>query len=159
MLAADQDNARDRRGLRNVRQRDDRPDRCTAQALNHLHINCQRGLVHAGDHQRGVQEAKQHGTNRREAAGHQVTYREGNAVANHAAKRTDKRMGEEDGQNKGADRHYHQIEVIRYDAFQARFNKAQRQTGQQGWDHLRLIAHFRDGEQTEVPHLRYLLTK
>ncbi|MNZ72432.1 hypothetical protein D3C78_908110 [compost metagenome] len=53
----------------------------------------------AGYHQRGIQEAKQRRTNRRKAAGHQVTHREGHAVANHAAKRTDKRVGEEYRQN------------------------------------------------------------
>lgn len=90
VLTADDDDAGYRRGLRNVRQGDDRPDRRTAEALDHLHINRQRGLVHAGDHQRSVEEAKQRGTDWREAAGHQVTDREGHAVANHAAKRTDK---------------------------------------------------------------------
>ena len=115
--------------------------------------------MYTGDHQRGVQEAKQRGANRCEAAGHQVAHREGHAVADHAAKRTDKRMCQEDGQNQRADRNDHQIKIIRYDALQACLNKAQHQPRQQGRDNLRLIAHFGDGEQTEVPHFRHLLTK
>ena len=38
-------------------------------------------------------------------------------------------------------------------------NEAQRQTCQQRRNDLRLIAHFSDGKQTKVPHLRHLLTK
>ena len=159
MLAADDNDAGHRGRLGNVRQGDNRPDRRAAEALDHLHINRQRGLVHAGDHQRGVQEAKQRGANRGEAAGHQVTHREGHAVANHAAKRTDKGMRQEDRQNQRAHRHHHQIKVIRHDAFQSGFNKAQRQARQQGRNDLRLIAHFGDAKQAEVPHLWHLLTK
>ncbi len=124
-----------------------------------MHIDRQRGLVHAGDHQRSVEEAKQRGTDWREAAGHQVTDREGHAVANHAAKRTDKGVRQEHRQDQRADRDHHQIQVIRHDALQARLNKAQRQTRQQCRDYLRLIAHFGDGKQAEVPHLWRLLTK
>ena len=85
--------------------------------------------MHAGDHQRGVQEAKQRGTDWREAAGHQVTYRKGNAIANHATKRTNQRMGEEHREDQRTDGHHHQIEVIWHDAFKASFNNAQRQPG------------------------------
>ncbi len=159
MLTADQNNARYGRCLSDVRQRDNRPDRRAAKALDHLHINRQRGLVYAGDHQRGVQEAEQRGTNRREAAGHQVTDGKGHTVADHAAKRTDKGVRQEHRQDQRADRHHHQIEVIWHDAFQARLNKAQRQPRQQCRDNLRLIAHFGDGEQAKVPHFRHLLTK
>ncbi|MNL46543.1 hypothetical protein D3C87_1692660 [compost metagenome] len=115
--------------------------------------------MHAGNHQRRIEEAKQRGANRSEAAGHQVTDREGHAVANHAAKRADKGVGEEHSQNQRTDRNHHQIEVIRHNAFQARLNKAQRQTGQQGGDNLRLITHFSDSKQAEVPHFRHLLPK
>ena len=159
MLAADDNDAGHRGRLSNVRQGDNRPDRRAAEALDHLHINRQRGLVHAGDHQRGVQEAEQCGANRCEAAGHQVTDREGHAVANHAAKRTDKGMRQEDRQNQRAHRHHHQIKVIRHDALQSGFDKAQRQARQQGRNDLRLVAHFGDGKQAEVPHLWRLLTK
>ncbi|MMZ68868.1 hypothetical protein D1872_316140 [compost metagenome] len=55
--------------------------------------------MHAGNDQRRIQEAKQRRTNWRKAAGHQVTHREGHAVTNHAAKRTDKGVGEEYRQN------------------------------------------------------------
>jgi hypothetical protein len=48
---------------------DQRPDRRTAHALNHLHIDGERGLMDPGNHQRRVQEAEQRGANRREAAG------------------------------------------------------------------------------------------
>ena len=159
MLTADDDNAGYSGGLRNVRQGDNRPDRRAAEALDHLHIDRQRGLVHAGDHQRSVQEAEQCGANRCEAAGHQVTDREGHAVANHAAKRTDKGMRQEHRQDQRADRDHHQIEIVRHDALQTRLNKAQRQTRQQCRDNLRLVAHFGDGKQAEVPHLWRLLTK
>ncbi len=159
MLPADDDDAGNRRGLGNVRQGDERPYRGAAEALDHLHINRQGGLMHASDHQRGIQEAKQRGTNRGEAAGHQVAHRVGHAVTDHAAKRTDKGVGEEHREDQGAHRHHHQIEVVRHHALQAGLNHPQRQTGQQGRDHLGLIANFGDCKQAEVPHLRYLLPK
>ena len=58
-----------------------------------------------------------------------MTYRKGNAIANHATKRTNQRMGEEHREDQRTDGHHHQIEVIRHDAFKASFNNAQRQPG------------------------------
>ena len=52
----------------------------------------------------------------------------------------------------------HRIEVVRRRS-EFRLNKAQRQARQQRRNDLRLIAHFSDGKQTKVPHLRHLLTK
>ena len=129
MLAAGNDNAYHGGALSDIRQRNQRPHWRATHALNHLQINSKGGLVYAGDHQRRVQEAKQCRTNRSKAAGHQVTYRKGNAIANHATKRTNQSMGEEHREDQRTDGHHHQIEVIWHDAFKASFNNAQRQSG------------------------------
>ena len=112
-----------------------------------------------GNDQWRVEEAEQRGANRRKATGHQVAHGKGDAVADHAAKRTDKGVSEEHRQNQGADRYHHQIEVVRHDAFQARFDKAERQTRQQRRDDLRLVADLRNRKQAEVPHFRHLLAQ
>ena len=88
-----------------------------------------------------------------------MTHGPGHAVANHAAKRADKGVREEDRQNQRTDRYDHQIEIVRHDAFQPRFDKAERQSRQQGRDNLRLVADFLNREQTKVPDFRHLLAQ
>ena len=88
-----------------------------------------------------------------------MTHGPGHAVANHAANRADKGVSEKDRQDQRTDRHDHQIEVVRHDAFQPRFDKAERQPRHQGRDHLRLVADFLNGEQAEVPYFRHLLAQ
>ncbi len=107
------------------RQRNQRPHwPVPAHALNHLQINSKGGLVYTGHHQRGVQEAKQCCANRSKAAGHQVTYRKGDAIADHD--QTDQSAHGRGTPRGSANRPaHHQIEVIRYDAFKASFNNAQ----------------------------------
>ena len=112
--------------------------------------------MHTGNDQRRIEEAKQRRANGRKAAGHQVAYREGHAIADHAAERANKGMSEEHRQQQGTDRHDHQIEVIRHPFFKARFNEPQRQTGQQGRNNLCLITHFGDAKQPEIPDFRHL---
>ena len=69
LLAAGDDDADHRRRLGNIRQRNQRPHRGAAHALDHLHIDSEGGLVDTGNHQRRVEEAEQRGADRREAAG------------------------------------------------------------------------------------------
>ena len=159
MFATGDNDAHHRRGLSDIRQRDQRPYRRAAHALNHLHVDGKRSLMHAGDHQRGVQEAEQRRADRGKTTGQQMTDRKRDTIADHAAKRTDKGVRKEYRKDQRAHRDDHQIQIIRHDALHARFNKPERQPGQQRRNNLRLVAHFLNAEQTEVPHLRHLLTE
>lgn len=84
----------------------------------------------AGNHQRGIQKAEQRRAYRGETAGHHITYRKGHTVADHTTKRADNGVGEKDGQYQRTDRDDNQVEIIRHDALQARFNKLKRQSRQ-----------------------------
>ena len=88
-----------------------------------------------------------------------MAYREGHAVADQAAERTDNGVREEHREDQRADRDNDQVEVVRHDALEARLDKAERQARQQGRDHLRLVADFGNRKQAEVPHLRHLLAE
>ncbi|MNI66928.1 hypothetical protein D3C73_1225250 [compost metagenome] len=88
-----------------------------------------------------------------------MTHGKGDAITNPATKRTNKRVGEEHREDQRAHRDDHQIQVIRDETFQARFNQSQRQTCQQSRNNLRLVADFFDRKQAEVPHFRHLLAQ
>ena len=159
MLATGDNDPDHRRSLSDIRQCDQWPYRRAAHALNHLHVDSQRGLMHTGDHQWGVQEAEQGRANRSKTAGQQMADRKRDTVADHAAKRTDKGVRKEYRKDQRTHRDDHQIQVIRHDALHACFNKPERQPGQQCRNDLRLVAYFLNAEQAEVPHFRYLLTE
>ena len=53
-----------------------------------------------------------------------MAHREGHAVADQAAERTDNGVREEYREDQLADRHNDQVEVVRHDALEARLDKA-----------------------------------
>ena len=107
----------------NIRQRNQRPHRGTAHALDHLHIDSEGGLVDTGNHQRRVEEAEQRGAdgaklpvNRwRTAKATPSPIRRPNGPIMACARNT-ARISEQTGTIT--------VEVVRHNALEARLDKA-----------------------------------
>ena len=158
LLAANQNDANDRRRLSDVGESDQRPNRSATHALHQLQIHCVGSVVDTGDDQRCIEETEQGCTDGSEGAGHGGLGRETDAITNPATERADKGVRHDHCQQKRDKRHNHQIEVSRNDPLEVGLHPGQEDTRQQRRNDLGLIAHLLDHEQAEVPHLGSLLT-
>ena len=105
VLALQIDHTEDGRALRNVGQRDHRPQHRTAEVGDQLHINGVGHVVQAGDDERGVDKAEDCAKDHAEGAGNAGVDDVRNEGADLPADGAKDGMSDDDGQDQRAEGH------------------------------------------------------
>ena len=150
VLALQIDHAKDGGALRNVGQRDHRPQHRTAEVGDQL-LNGVRHVMQAGDDQRGINKTEDCAKDHAEGAGNASVDNIRDDGADLPADGAKDGMSDDDGQDQRAERYNDHRDDRRADLAEEFFQIHQRERGQHGRDNLCLVADHVDGEEAEIP--------
>ena len=150
VLALQIDHAKDGGALRNVGQRDHRPQHRTAEVGDQL-LDGVRHVMQAGDDQRGINKTEDCAKDHAEGAGNASVDNIRDDGADLPADGAKDGMSDDDGQDQRAERYNDHRDDRRADLAEEFFQIHQRERGQHGRDNLCLVADHVDGEEAEIP--------